>query len=58
MDRLVYSYDAGNKLTQVLDNGNDTYGFKDSAVNNQDYWYDANGNMTKDDNKGITAITY
>ena len=28
MDRLVYSYDNGNKLHSVTDNGNDAYGFK------------------------------
>ena len=58
MDDLTYTYDSGNKLTKVLDNGNDTYGFKDSSANNQDYWYDANGNLTSDANKGITLITY
>ncbi|BFP43255.1 hypothetical protein FGF1_41000 [Flavobacteriaceae bacterium GF1] len=58
MDRLGYSYDAGNKLTKVLDIGRKTYGFTDSSADNQDYWYDANGNMTSDANKGITEITY
>ncbi|NVK07940.1 MAG: hypothetical protein HWD89_02735 [Tenacibaculum sp.] len=58
MDNLVYSYDSGNKLTKVLDNGNDTYGFKDGADTSIEYTYDANGNMIKDDNKGITSITY
>ncbi|WP_228235550.1 DUF6443 domain-containing protein [Allomuricauda sp. M10] len=58
MDVLVYGYDSGNKLLQVTDNGNDTYGFKDSAVDDQDFWYDTNGNLTKDDNKEITSISY
>ncbi|WP_440068933.1 DUF6443 domain-containing protein [Tenacibaculum discolor] len=58
MDNLVYSYGSGNKLTKVLDNGNDTYGFKDGADTSIEYTYDANGNMIKDDNKGITSITY
>jgi RHS repeat-associated protein len=61
MDVLNYDYfngEVSNKLYKVADNGNDNYGFVDSAVNDQDYWYDANGNMTKDDNKGITNITY
>ncbi|BFP40820.1 hypothetical protein FGF1_16650 [Flavobacteriaceae bacterium GF1] len=53
MDRLGYSYDAGNKLTKVLDIGRKTYGFKDSTTDGQDYWYDANGNMVRDLNKGI-----
>ncbi|BFP43259.1 hypothetical protein FGF1_41040 [Flavobacteriaceae bacterium GF1] len=53
MDRLGYSYDAGNKLTKVLDIGRKTYGFTDSTTDAQDYWYDANGNMVRDLNKGI-----
>ncbi len=58
MDDLVYTYDSGNKLTKVLDNGNDTYGFKDGANTTTEYTYDANGNMITDANKGITSITY
>jgi RHS repeat-associated protein len=46
---------------KVVDNTT-TYkagGFVDSAANTaDDYSYDANGNMTKDNNKNITAITY
>ncbi|UOY06613.1 RHS repeat-associated core domain-containing protein [Muricauda sp. SCSIO 64092] len=57
MDDLVYTYDNGNKLTKVLDNGNDSHGFTDSSANNQDYWYDANGNMVRDLNKGIGTST-
>jgi RHS repeat-associated protein len=45
----------------VVDNAT-TYkagGFVDSAANTaDDYSYDANGNMTRDNNKNITAITY
>ncbi len=61
MDVLNYDYhssEVSNKLYQVHDTGNDNYGFKDSTTNNQDYWYDTNGNLTKDDNKGITSISY
>ncbi|MFD2565926.1 RHS repeat domain-containing protein [Pseudotenacibaculum haliotis] len=63
MDDLTYSYD-GNKLLRVADAALiDQFGFKDDAVdttpdNGDDYAYDANGNMTRDDNKGITNITY
>ncbi|CAM1344204.1 conserved hypothetical protein [Tenacibaculum amylolyticum] len=59
MDDLVYSYDNGNKLIKVVDNGNDGYGFKDSTSNtNDDYSYDLNGNMISDANKGISNISY
>ncbi len=58
MDNLVYTYDSGNKLTKVLDNGNDTYGFKDGVDTTTEYTYDTNGNMKTDANKGITSITY
>ncbi len=58
MDNLVYTYDIGNKLKKVKDNGNDTYGFKDGIDTTTEYVYDINGNMTKDDNKGISAISY
>ncbi|WP_299119955.1 DUF6443 domain-containing protein [uncultured Tenacibaculum sp.] len=63
MDVLYYSYDAGNKLTKVRDDGNDIYGFKDGANLGTEYVYDANGNMVRDYNKGIgtssiNGITY
>ncbi len=58
MDILVYTYDSGNKLLRVTDTGNTTFGFKDGTHTNDDFAYDANGNMTQDQNKGITGITY
>ncbi len=58
MDNLIYTYDSGNKLKKVLDNGNDTYGFKDGANIATEYTYDQNGNMKTDANKGITSILY
>lgn len=58
MDKLVYTYDSGNKLKKVLDNGNDNYGFKDGINTTTEYTYDANGNMKTDGNKSITNITY
>ncbi|WP_074410439.1 DUF6443 domain-containing protein [Aquimarina megaterium] len=58
MDMLAYTYDSGNKLLRVTDTGNTTFGFKDGSNTNDDFVYDANGNMTQDQNKGITGITY
>ncbi|MEW7289608.1 DUF6443 domain-containing protein [Aquimarina sp. 2304DJ70-9] len=58
MDRLYYSYDQGNKLSKVVDTGNDNYGFKEGANPDNDYVYDENGNMIKDRNKRITNIQY
>ena len=60
MDVLDYEYVDGNQLNKVRDDGNDVYGFRDSALDNQDYAYDDNGNIIMDLNKGIAAggITY
>ena len=57
MDQLGYTYE-GNQLLRVDDGGDKTKGFIDGNVTGDDYTYDANGNMTVDKNKGITAITY
>ena len=59
-DDLVYGYE-GNQLKNVTDNAFPTladYGFDDVSNNVTEYLYDDNGNMTRDDNKGITSITY
>jgi len=59
MDNLVYTYETNsNKLKKLLDNGNDTYGFKDGVNQTTEYTYDTNGNLLTDANKGITSITY
>lgn len=69
IDNLTYLYDDFNKnlLRRVFDASANQDGFKDDTdgtnINNDindvpDYEYDANGNMTKDDNKGITKIKY
>nr|WP_315218679.1 RHS repeat-associated core domain-containing protein [uncultured Flavobacterium sp.] len=42
----------------VLDNTNNTSGFKDGNTLGDDDSYDANGNMITDKNKGITTIIY
>ncbi len=59
MDVLAYTYESNsNKLKNVNDTGYESYGFKELANNTIEYLYDTNGNMTKDDNKEITNITY
>jgi len=61
MDNLDYGYfngGASNRLYKVRDDGSDGYGFKDGTGDTQDYWYDGNGNMTSDANKGISSIEY
>ena len=56
MDILAYTYQSNsNKLIKVLDTGNTTFGFKDGANTTTEYTYDANGNMLKDLNKGMTS---
>ncbi|MBT1699239.1 hypothetical protein KK083_20245 [Fulvivirgaceae bacterium PWU4] len=57
MDRLTYAY-SGNQLLKVSDASDKTKGFVDGPSPDNDYTYDANGNMTLDRNKDITAITY
>ncbi|WP_109302121.1 DUF6443 domain-containing protein [Aquimarina sp. AU474] len=58
MDVLEYTYDSGNKLLKVVENGDVAKGFKDGTNTNDDFEYDANGNMTIDRNKGISTIRY
>ncbi|WP_109098386.1 DUF6443 domain-containing protein [Aquimarina sp. AU58] len=58
MDILTYTYDSGNKLLKVADTGNPTFGFKDGSNTGNDFAYDANGNMTVDNNKNISGIVY
>jgi len=64
IDNLTYSYDpnSGNRLMKVTDTSNLSSGFKDDSNGfndtTDDYAYDLNGNMKRDDNKGITQITY
>ena len=64
IDNLTYTYDPNdkNKLIKVAESGILYSGFRtvSAAVNAgaTHYTYDANGNLTKDDNKGITNIAY
>ncbi|MBP6757552.1 MAG: RHS repeat-associated core domain-containing protein, partial [Bacteroidia bacterium] len=64
IDNLFYTYDSENKnqLKRVFDASNSPQGFKDDSDGfddpEDDYQYDANGNLTKDANKKIQNITY
>jgi len=65
IDDLSYSYSFG-RLMSVSDNAAKTlyegaFNFVDNTINTDgqsDYTYDACGALTKDNNKGITSITY
>ena len=63
IDNLTYFYATNtNQLTKVTDATNNTNGFKDDSNGTNDttddYGYDLNGNMNKDENKKITSIKY
>jgi RHS repeat-associated protein len=61
IDQLSYTYepDNPNRLSNVADAGHETMGFRDGHKGTgAEYGYDKNGNMTRDDNKGITEILY
>jgi len=60
IDDLTYTYDTNNKnlLVKVADASTSPQGFKDGENTTNDYVYDANGNMTIDNNKGIRKIVY
>ncbi|WP_244462156.1 DUF6443 domain-containing protein, partial [Wocania ichthyoenteri] len=64
LDYLAYTYDSGNKLLKVEELIDGASGFEDgSNGSTNDYAYDSNGNMLKDQNKGIgnpsnNGITY
>ncbi|WP_300600699.1 DUF6443 domain-containing protein [Niabella sp.] len=64
IDQLTYSYFPGsNKLAKVTDNAGNTRNyqlgdFNDGTNSGDDYAYDVNGNLTKDENKNISSISY
>ena len=58
IDNLTYGTYTGNQLIKVDDAGSATLGFKNPVNTATEYYYDANGSMYKDDNKGISNIVY
>ncbi len=66
LDVLSYNYapdytngKGGNQLRYVDDTSNNSEGFDNNSTGtSEDYAYDANGNMAKDENKGIDSIYY
>ncbi|MDT7832735.1 DUF6443 domain-containing protein [Flavobacteriaceae bacterium S356] len=58
MDYLAYTYDNGNQLEKVEELIDGAGSFEDGSNSGDDYSYDVNGNMKKDENKGILNINY
>lgn len=59
IDDLTYSYKAkSNRLKQVADATLDPNGFNDGATSSDEFDFDEHGDLIRDDNKDITAITY
>jgi RHS repeat-associated protein len=59
MDDLGYFYkNNSNQLIKVTDATNSPQGFKSANKTGDDYSYDDNGNLTKDQNKKIIEIAY
>ena len=60
IDDLYYTYDGTNRnrLLQVEDLANNPQGFKQGSASTPSFYYDDNGNMVQDLNKGITSIRY
>ena len=60
IDDLVYSYFPNSNRLRKVEDGIDTNneGFIDDSNTTDDYDYDVDGSLTKDENKGITSITY
>lgn len=57
LDELTYVY-SGNKLMAVADAALQNAGFLDHTNTDQEYAYDANGNLTADGNKEVLSVEY
>ena len=65
IDQLTYTYQSNsNKLQQVTDASNDNisklgdFKYDPATKTSTDYTYDVNGNLSLDNNKKISSITY
>jgi RHS repeat-associated protein len=59
IDNLTYTYQTNrNSIGQVEDGAANTAGFNNGASTGTEMLYDGAGDLTKDDNKGISAISY
>jgi RHS repeat-associated protein len=57
IDNLTYTRN-GNQLLTITDAADKTKGLVDNNSSGNDFSFDANGNMSLDKNKNITAMTY
>ncbi len=57
IDSLSYTYN-GNQLLYVDDVSLNNEGFADGNTSGNDYLYDGNGNMTRDENTGTIEVVY
>jgi RHS repeat-associated protein len=58
IDNLTYTYASGNQLSKVDDASASATGFNDGSTQTTEYTYNTNGNLSADQNKGISSIIY
>ena len=60
IDSLIYHYHnpGSNRLIGIVEFADQYCGFRSASTTMPAYYYDANGNMNMDKNKGIEAIVY
>lgn len=66
IDVLDYTYDGGNRLYSIIDHGQNlvtegAFDFKDDLIDSfyaPEYWYNSNGALSYDANKGVSWIDY